>query len=279
MIYEKSLIEAEINKYLPTFPNHNNSKLAEIMQSTGSLGFMSHRQLRHYIGELREAKKSLKTGNKLVIGDLHEPFSLDEYFDFCKGLYKKYDCDSVMFIGDILDSSYSSYHETDPDGLSAGDELYFAKKRLKRWFDEYPVADCMLGNHDLIIQRKAKSAGLSKHVLKPFNEIVEAPSTWNFHYEDYQIGNVLYSHGNIGNAFTKALQNRMSVVQGHTHSQAFIQYSVSIKDSIYGFNVGCGIDHHKYAFAYGKPFPKKPIISAGVVLDNGKLPILELMNL
>ena len=82
MIYKLEEINSEINKYLPTFPNHNNSKLAEIMQSTGSLGFMSHRQLRHYIGELREVKKTKGTGNKLVIGDLHSPFDLEEYFDF-----------------------------------------------------------------------------------------------------------------------------------------------------------------------------------------------------
>jgi len=284
MIYDKTYLKLVVSKYLPIHKSLGHSKLADVIHTAGDLNGLSHRQLRKYISELREENTIKGTGNKLVIGDLHEPFSLDEYLDFNIGLYKKYDCDSVVFIGDVIDSSAASYHESDPDGLSAGDELYWAKQRLKRWYQAFPgtienPVNILLGNHDLIFARKVKSAGLPKNILKSFGDIIEAPETWIFHTEDQVYDNVLYSHGNIGNAYTKALQNRMSVVQGHLHSQSFIQYSVSIKDVIYGLNVGCGIDHHKYAFAYGQPFPKKPVISSAVVLNHGKLPILELMSL
>ena len=91
----------------------------------------------------------------LVIGDLHEPFCLDGYLQFCKDTYAKYNCNKVVFIGDCIDSHYSSFHETDPDGMGGGEELELAIKRLARWIEAFPVADVTIGNHDRIISRKA----------------------------------------------------------------------------------------------------------------------------
>lgn len=278
MIYDKHFINLILSKYLSIHKTLGHSKLADVVHTAGDLSAMSHRQLRKYIGELRDENGIKGTGNKLIIGDLHEPFSLDDYFDFCVGLYKKYDCDSALLIGDVVDSHASSYHESDPDGLSAGDELYYAKKRLARWHEQFPNADLMMGNHDLIFARKAKSAGLSKHVLKPFEEIIECP-TWKCHYDDIMLDGIVYSHGNVGDAAKKTIMNRISTVQGHLHSRGYVQHFVSIKDAIFGVQTGCGIDRHKYAMAYGKPFASKPVIGAAVILNNGTLPIIELMKL
>ena len=67
----------------------------------------------------------------LIIGDLHCPFDLDGYLDHCTEIYERYDCDKVIFIGDVIDNHYSSYHETDPDGMSGGLELIKAIERLQ----------------------------------------------------------------------------------------------------------------------------------------------------
>jgi len=67
-------------------------------------------------------------------------------------------------------------------------------------------------------------------------------------------------------------------VQGHLHAQAYIEYSVGARLKIFGFQVGCGVDDNSYAMAYGKHF-KKSVISCGVVLNKGTLPILITMNL
>ena len=75
----------------------------------------------------------------LVIGDLHEPFCLDGYLKFCKETYAKYNCNRVIFIGDVIDSHYSSFHETDPDGMGGGDELELAIKRLSRWVKAFQL--------------------------------------------------------------------------------------------------------------------------------------------
>ena len=82
-----------------------------------------------------------KQSRILVIGDLHEPFCLDSYLDHCLNIYAKYNCNKVIFIGDLIDNHFSSYHETDPDGMSGGDELEFAIQRIFRWYEAFPKAD------------------------------------------------------------------------------------------------------------------------------------------
>ena len=70
----------------------------------------------------------------------------------------------------------------------------------------------------------------------------------------------------------------MSTVQGHLHTQNYVERYVGINYSIFTAQVGCGIDHKAYAFGYAKA-GKKPAISCMVVLDNGELPILLPMKL
>lgn len=216
--------------------------------------------------------------NVLIVGDVHSPFELDGYLEFCREQQEKFDCGTVVFIGDLVDGNSWSYHEHDPDGIGQNEEINQARESLKRWFHTFPVAKCTLGNHDLLITRKAKTHGLSMQFIRSFNEIWGAPSTWEFGY-DFVINNVRYVHGDIGDAIKVAVDSRISTVQGHLHTKAFVNWSVSERDRIFGLQVGCGIDHKKYAFAYAKPLAKKPIISCGVVLEKGTLPINLLMNL
>lgn len=216
--------------------------------------------------------------NVMVVGDLHAPFILDNYLEWCYNLSREYKTNKTIFIGDIIDSHSWSYHEKDVDGWSVGDELEAAKKQLKLAYKLFPKADITLGNHDLLIARKAKTAGLSRKFIRDLGEVLECPKEWNF-VQQVNYHDVNYIHGSIGNAFIRAKDSRTSTVQGHLHSQAFIQYSVSDKDAIFGMQLGAGLDHSKYAFEYAKPMTKKPIVSAGVVLENGSLPILRLMKL
>ncbi len=216
--------------------------------------------------------------NVLIIGDLHSPWILNGYLEFCRNLQEKYNCGKVIFIGDILDSHAWSFHTHNPDGMSVNDELNKAIEELKPFYHTFPVATCLFGNHDLLIARKAMDAGLSQRFIKDFGSVVEAPSTWTFAHEHVE-NNVKYIHGSTGNAIKRAKDERVSICQGHLHSQCFVEWAVSEKDAIFGLQVGCGLDKSAYAFEYAQPFPKKPIISAGVVLEKGTLPIVELMKL
>ena len=202
----------------------------------------------------------------LVIGDIHEPFCLDGYIQHCKNVYKEFNCNKVVFIGDIIDSHYSSFHSTDPDGMSAKDELNLSIKKLRKWHKAFPKATVIIGNHDRIVARKALANGISAKWIKEYKDVLEVP-TWNFK-TDETIDNVLYVHGEGATAFTKAKTLFQSVVAGHTHTKCYIEYM----NNVFGMQVGCGVDKDSYAMAYAKNYAP-PQIACGVVLD-GKLPIL-----
>ena len=211
----------------------------------------------------------------LVIGDLHEPFNLDGYLEHCKETYEIYNCNKVVFIGDVIDSHYSSYHETDPDGIGGGQELELAIEKLRKWYKIFPKADVTIGNHDRIIMRKAFSSSIPKKWLKDYKEVLEVPN-WNF--TDIVIyDNVQYIHGEAGTARTKAGADMMSTVQGHLHTQAYTEWYVGQNFKIFAMQVGCGIDHDSYAMSYAKR-GKKPAIGCGVVIG-GHTAFNVLMNL
>jgi calcineurin-like phosphoesterase family protein len=234
------------------------------------------KKLKEFEGKIEISKYN--PDNVLFIADLHAPWILNGYLEFCKEQQEKYDCGTIIFSGDIIDSGAWSYHEHDPDGYSVKDELYAAKKQLQKVYSMFPQAISLLGNHDLLISRKAKTAGLSQEFIKGLAEVLEAPKGWKFVHE-FTKDNVRYIHGSTGNAFKRAVDSRISTCQGHLHSQTFVQWSVSEKDAIFGLQVGAGFDRDKYAFDYAKPFPKKPIIGCGIILDQGTTPFVKLMPL
>jgi len=224
------------------------------------------------IQKLREQE----INNVLVIGDLHEPFCLDSYLDWCKEQYNVWNCTEVVFIGDIIDNHYSSYHETSADGLSGLEELEIAIKRIARWYNAFPIATVIIGNHDRLIMRKAQTSAIPSKWIKSYKEVLEVPE-WNF-VERYVKDGVQYIHGEGGTASTKCRADMMNTVQGHLHTQCYVQNFVGNKFRIFGVQVGCGIDHESYAMAYAK-YGKKPAISCAVILNNGKIPINLLMPL
>jgi len=211
----------------------------------------------------------------LVIGDLHEPFCLDAYLQHCQDVYSRYNCNRVVFIGDIIDNHYSSYHDTDPDGLGGGKELELAINRLARWYKAFPDAHVTIGNHDRLIRRKAFSGGVPKEWIKEYSDVLNVPK-WNF-TDRIVIDDVQYIHGESGRASKKAKDDMMSTVQGHRHTEMFTEFIVGAKFKVFGCAVGCGIDHTSYAMAYGKNF-KKPAIGCAVVFG-GKYAINEPMTL
>ena len=216
-----------------------------------------------------------KESRVLVIGDLHAPFDLDGYFDHCIEVYERYNCNQVVFIGDVIDNHYSSYHETDANGMGGGEELQLAIDRLARWYQRWPDAHVTVGNHDRIIMRKAQSGGVPKQWVKEYSEVLNTPN-WKF-VTSVEIDDVLYIHGEAGTAKTKARADMRSTVQGHLHTQAYSEYFVGAKSRIFGCQVGCGRDHDKYAFDYSKA-GKKSAIGCAVILG-GKTSINELMVL
>ena len=222
--------------------------------------------------KLREQEIS----NVLVIGDLHEPFCLDSYLDWCLQQYHAYNCTEVVFIGDIIDNHYSSYHETDANGLGGLDELELAIKRISRWYKAFPVATVIIGNHDRIIMRKAQTSAIPSKWIKSYKEVLEVPN-WEF-VERYEKDDVQYIHGEGGTARTKCRADMMNTVQGHLHTQCYTEHYVGKNFRVFGTQVGCGINHKSYAMAYAK-YGKRPAVGCAVILNSGKTPLNLLMPL
>ena len=229
----------------------------------------------HEIKVLQKLREQ-EISNVLVIGDLHEPFCLDSYLDWCLEQYHTYNCTEIVFIGDVIDNHYSSYHETSADGMGGLDELELAIKRISRWYKAFPKATVIIGNHDRIIMRKAQTSAIPSKWIKSYKEVLEVPN-WNF-VERYEKDDVQYIHGEGGTARTKCRADMMNTVQGHLHTQCYTEHYVGKNFRVFGTQVGCGINHKSYAMAYAK-YGKRPAVGCAVILNNGQTPLNLLMPL
>jgi|TARA_R110000764_G_scaffold53086_4_gene115391 predicted phosphodiesterase len=227
-------------------------------------------------GDKRIAYDNLNTKERriLVIGDIHAPFELDGYLEFCQETYSKYLCNQVIYIGDIIDNHYTSYHETSSDAMGGLDELEYAIRAVKRWSDAFPVADVLIGNHDRMVMRKAQTSDIPSAWIKSYNEVLGTNWNWT---ERIVYDGVQFVHGEGGTASTKSKNDMMSTVQGHIHTQCYTMWSVGRNFKVFGMQVGCGVNGSSYAAAYAKNF-KKQAIGCGVVLG-GHTAINCLMDL
>jgi predicted MPP superfamily phosphohydrolase len=215
--------------------------------------------------KLKAYNNIVKVENRvLCIGDLHEPFCLDGYLEFCIKTYAENNCNRVVFIGDLVDNHYSSYHETDSDALGGLDELEYAIKKLSKWYKAFPDADVTLGNHDRIIIRKAQTSNIPSKWIKEFKDVLETPN-WRF-VTDVYIDGVRYVHGDKSSAAkTAAKRDMVSTVSGHFHTQMYVEWFFGKYAALFGMQVGCGIDSSSYAMGYMQG-GKKEAIGVGIVI-------------
>lgn len=223
------------------------------------------------LSETREKKPSNNHDIVGVIGDIHAPFDHPNYVDFCYDTFKKHGVTRIVAIGDIVDNHAISRHLTETCALSPEEEYENTLQHIQKYVEAFPNLDLCIGNHDNIPLRQVATLGIPAVFLKSFSSLWKLPDTWNI-VEDIIIDNVYYFHGtgSVGKtpAFNRALNNRMSTVQGHAHSAFGVTYHANSLDIVFGLDTGCGILKEAYAFEYGKPFPKKPILGCGVVYSS-----------
>ena len=126
---------------------------------------MNRPRLSDGLNKLVSGLKS-KENRILVIGDLHEPFCLDGYLEFCLEQSEKFNTNRTIFIGDVIDNHFSSYHETSADGMGGGQELDLSINKIAKWRDAFPKADVIIGNHDRLIMRKAQTSAIPSKWIK-----------------------------------------------------------------------------------------------------------------
>ena len=216
-----------------------------------------------------------------IIGDTHLPYELDGYLGFCEETFNRYGVDTVIHIGDMFDNHSLSFHDSEPMLHNVIGEYESAYDRAQDWYDAFPEVTLIMGNHDRIPARQLRKLGMEPSIfMRPIEELFGMPDGWTV-VDQVVIDDVLYHHGETSggiNGFRKDAETRMRcTVSGHNHSNAGVSATATDQELVWGLAVGCGVNHEHMAFAYGKNFAKKPIISCGVVIDGE--PHIEYMSL
>lgn len=218
--------------------------------------------------------KNRKTKNEciFVISDMHIPYNHQDIIPYFKSIKKKYNPDRVICIGDELDNHAMSYHESDPDVFSAGYELKRGREIIKQVEAIFPEMDIVDSNHGSLYYRKAKSSGIPKEAMVPYNHLLDVGDGWKWHFDltiTMSDGNEVYfHHGKTSDALTLSQRSGMCAVQGHYHSRYKIDYWSNTNGLYWGMQVGCMIDDNALAFSYNKNTTDRPIIGCGLI-ENG----------
>lgn len=216
----------------------------------------------------------------LFISDLHAPYNHPDALDFLNDLKQKYKPTRIIGLGDETDYQALSYHDSDPDLMSAGDELKAAIRVIADLQKIFPEVDLVDSNHGSMVWRKAKTHGIPRHVIKSYKEVLATPN-WNWYNDlilDLPDGQKVYvHHGKTKDALKLSRSMGMSTVTGHFHEDFHIRYWANPLGLYFAMQCGCLIDDDSYAFAYNNVNLHKPIIGTGLIIE-GK-PVLEAMKL
>jgi len=234
--------------------------------------------------DLQDAVKSSEKHDNsriLFISDMHLPYGHPNTLPFLKMLKERYEPTRVICLGDELDHSGLSFHDSDPDLFSAGHELEKALPIIKELEGMFPKMDLIDSNHGSMVYRKAKHHGVPRRYIKSYNEVLGVGEDWVWHMDlvlDLPDGQKVYvHHGKTSEAIKTSQLMGMSHVCGHYHESFGIKYWSTPMGLYFGMNTGCLIDDKSLAYAYNKVNTKRPIIGTGLIIDG--IPVLEAMPL
>jgi hypothetical protein len=217
----------------------------------------------------------------LFISDMHIPYHHDNTLTFLEMLKRRYDPTRIICLGDELDKHALSFHDSDPDLMSAGDELKAALPVIKELENLFPVMDLIDSNHGSMVFRKAKHHGIPRHYLKSYNDVLKVGKDWVWHPDltitlpDDQ--KVYIHHGKSAEAIKTSQVMGMSHVCGHFHESFGVRYWANPNGLYFAINSGCLINDSSFAYSYNNVNLKRPIIGTSLIIDG--VPILEAMSL
>jgi predicted phosphodiesterase len=230
---------------------------------------------------VRKVDRQEDNSRILFISDMHIPYHHVDTIAFLKHLKAKYNPTRVICLGDELDKHALSYHDSDPDLPSAGDELKKSLPVIQELFEIFPTMDIIESNHGSLVWRKAKTFGIPKHYIKSYNDVLGVDGGWKWSFDltvNLPNGQKCYvHHGKTSNVIQLSQQMGMCAVQGHFHESFKIDYWGNPTGLYWGMQCGCLIDDDALAFNYNNVNIKRPIIGTGLVIDS--MPVLEPMIL
>lgn len=207
--------------------------------------------------------KAFNPANILVIPDLHIPCELKGSLEFCKEVREKYNCGSVIFLGDIWDSALITRHPANPQlRMSKIEELELTQKALIPWHNSFKFATVLGGNHCQRYVKMAALAGIPTQYLRDLKDILDTP-TWNY-VSEYELQGILFQHGEGGTATDIAIYKNQSTCQGHLHSQCYINY---VKQGVFACQAGSLVDRKAMQFDYAKHSVKEWVTGVTVIIN------------
>lgn len=220
----------------------------------------------------------------LAFSCTHAPAMHPGFVRFLKNIDRKYGCNRWVHLGDLVDWHAISYHEKDTERPSAHDEKTEAMKQVRKVHAAFPELDFLIGNHDSLPYRKARTVGIPDCEIMPFKDSWGLDG-WRIHprYADIKTDGVIYRHGDKEKggqrlaALANAKEQHCSLVQGHLHSQFGVEFAANHDRIIWGMQVGCGAEPGHPAMKYSRVYSARPILGCGVII-NGE-PIMERMKL
>lgn len=205
-----------------------------------------------------------------VFSDTHIPFQHPNYLEFLKDTFAEWGVEEIICLGDLIDKHAISRFQSEPSADGAYAELEKARKAVKELTETFPDVKMCRGNHDDIAYRQAATLGIGEAFIKSFRDIYGLPSGWELR-DEYIIDNVLYIHGTGRSGkhatYNIAVDERMSVCSGHTHSGGGVNYIANKHDTIFALNTGALIDQEAYAFNYAKYAKHRASLGCGIVIS------------
>lgn len=219
----------------------------------------------------------------MILPDLHIPFEHEHALRFCKEVRKDFAIpfENVHCLGDETDQYNFGRWPKDPDRKhTANQEIEAVREKIRKWGAAFPLLDICESNHGTRIGARAFDADLPSQVIRSMEEIFEYPKDWKI------LPHIIVDAGKTkfrlqhGDGYSgpmghrqAAIDNGMSTIIGHLHSNAGVSWFRSAGQEIWAVNSGCLIDIEAYAFRYGKHHRMKATVGVTVVLDGGRFPI------
>lgn len=224
--------------------------------------------------------KKLNALNKrvLIIPDMHCPYNHKDAIRFLAAVKEKYQPDLILNLGDEVDSHAISFHDSDADLYSAGEELEKAINQLDLLEELFPKMHILDSNHGSLAVRRFKKHGLPMKYMKSLQEIYGKPK-WAWHDEillSTKDGDVYLCHGKSATYGKLCKDVGASAIQGHFHGKCEVTWHKSVTKEIFNCFSGCLIDYKSLAFAYGKNHMPKPILACTVLSKTGYPTIIKM---
>lgn len=218
----------------------------------------------------------------LVIPDMHEPYGHPDTLGFLKKVRNKFNPTRVICLGDEVDSQALSFHDSDADLPSAGDELKLASTKLKRLYKLFPEMTILDSNHGSLALRRFKHHGIPLKFLASPNQIYNLGDKWVWVDElTITLPNgreCFFVHGISKNGKQAAQQRGMNIVQGHFHTEFRIDYVGNPANLLWSLQSGCLIDKKSMAFAYDKLNVQRPILGCSMIINSQPMLIPMILN-